>query len=223
MSLSSFLFRLFCGGCLDSVESLSRVLEGCRDRLAGLQEDYDDLVEQHWSLLRDVDGLNDELSSLRDTLAGAIVLPDVSEWTSGGVEFDPWSHEWAPWPDNIADERYLVFPYEDWTEVLRRVQPNVRVMLRRRDELFGKWRSEVSDCDNFASTMSALVAGAFAKAGLSMQGAFMRARSESHAYNLFMDTEKVLWVYEPQSGETVCRVDEADEERYETYRFWFMV
>jgi len=69
--------------------------------------------------------------------------------------------------------------------------------------------------------MCALVSGVCAKAGLGLQGAFMRARSDGHAYCLYMDTEKVLWVYEPQSGETVCRFEEG-EGRYETYKFWFM-
>jgi len=77
------------------------------------------------------------------------------------------------------------------------------------------------NCDNFALVMNAFLAIAIKKAGLRYQGAFTIAWSRNHAYNLYVDSEKQIWIYEPQTGVTKGLLKEG-EDSYDTQKIWFI-
>ena len=143
-----------------------------------------------------------------------MVLPDISPYIENLMLFDPWVEVFPIQDYVLADEEYYVYPKEDWISMLRLIQPNVKAILSR-------WRKEISDCDNFALLMAGLVSGCFAKTEVNRQGAFMVAWSRTHAYNVYRDSDGVYWVYEPQSGVTVCKFEDAVDP-YVSRKLWLM-
>ena len=84
----------------------------------------------------------------------------------------------------------------------------------------------VSDCDNWANVMSAFVSIAFKKSGYSKQGAFAIAHTvpdepSRHAYNLFVDGDHRVWLYEPQTNRLKGEMKDGDGV-YRTGYVWFM-
>ena len=88
-----------------------------------------------------------------------------------------------------------------------------------------KWITEISDCDNFATTMYDFMSILFLQAGLKRQGGFMvvwgyEPGHTAHAFNAFVDTEGKSYIYEPQNGSIVGRLDEGSGS-YMPRKLWF--
>ena len=118
-----------------------------------------------------------------------------------------------------ADTSYNLFSKEDWVKILTAVHPLVKEALTR-------WTVDVADCDNYSSVMSAFVSIAFKKSGYSKQGAFAIAHTSSdeysrHAYNLFVDLDHKVWLYEPQNN-TLKGLIQDGEGIFNTGYVWFL-
>lgn len=99
----------------------------------------------------------------------------------------------------VADLSYYCFPKTQWETLLSALHPFLK-------DLIGGWSANISDCDDFALIMNAFVAFSFIKAGYDLQGAFFIAWSPTHAYNIFVDSAKNVWVYEPQTDRVMGRI-----------------
>ena len=99
----------------------------------------------------------------------------------------------------VADLSYYCFPKTQWETLLSEIHPFLT-------NLIGPWTSNIADCDEFALIMNAFIASSFIKAGYDLQGAFFIAWSDTHAYNVFVDSLKNVWVYEPQNNRTIGRI-----------------
>ena len=118
-----------------------------------------------------------------------------------------------------ADLKYNLFTKSDWVKILSVVHPLVKEALVR-------WEKDISDCDNWSSVMSAFVSIAFKKSGYLVQGAFAIAHTtidepSRHAYNLFVDTDHRVWLYEPQNNRLMGEMKDGDEV-YRTGYVWFL-
>ena len=96
----------------------------------------------------------------------------------------------------VADFSYYCFPKTQWEKLLSEIQPFLT-------SLIGEWTENVADCDDFSLIMNAFVAASFIRGGCDLQGAFFIAHSQTHAYNVFVDDTKKVWVYEPQNNKVV--------------------
>lgn len=104
----------------------------------------------------------------------------------------------------VADLKYYAFTKSDWRDLLDEIHPFLI-------GLIGEWTANISDCDDFALIMNAFVVSSFIKAGFDLQGAFFIAHSRTHAYNVFVDSEKHVWVYEPQTNRVKGLIDKVDD------------
>jgi len=119
-----------------------------------------------------------------------------------------------------ADAEYNLFSKDDWVAILTSVHPLVKEALTR-------WVVDISDCDNWSSVMSAFVSIAFKKSGYFKQGAFAIAHTVDdeparHAYNLFVDLDRKVWLYEPQNN-TLRGLMQDGEGYFRTGYVWFLV
>jgi hypothetical protein len=108
-----------------------------------------------------------------------------------------------PMGATIVDEYYHLYPYAVWEDILALVQSETK-------EEIGRWRTDVSDCDDFATIMRAAMALSFIDARSKYQGAFSWARSRGHAYNAFVDDALNIWIFEPQNGAIIGKLYETD-------------
>jgi len=113
---------------------------------------------------------------------------------------------------SIADAEYLSFPKQQWVNLLTPIQRIVK-------ETLGEWTTNISDCDDFALVMNSYVAVSFIKGGFSKQGAFLTLWSKTHAYNGFVDSTEVIWVYEPQNNKIVGKLTDT-KAPYDTEKVW---
>jgi len=186
----------------------------CADERKEQYEKTRELYEKISKLIKDVAWYESRLKTLEKSLEDAIVIPDFEIDKETLTVVKPYGEEaFSGYDLRAADLEYYKFPYEKWVEMLAPVQREVKESLVR-------WKTSISDCDDWAYVMGATLTVAFAKAGLDKQGAFMILWSRSHAYNAFMDTDDNIWVYEPQNGTIVAKLEEA-EEPYKTKMVWF--
>lgn len=169
----------------------------------------------------DVEWFEERRKTLEKALQDATVIPDIpldeESLTLYDFSDDLAAHLFGAYDVRPADDRYYLLPYEKWVEILTPIQAEVKESLVR-------WRTNVSDCDDWAYVMGGIVTQYFAKAGVSCQGAFMIiwdiTGENRHAYNGFIDDEKNVWVYEPQSGEIIGKLGETPDP-YESNWLWF--
>ncbi len=120
------------------------------------------------------------------------------------VEIYPYRHpKLNDYELTVADLKYYALVKSDWRDLLDEIHPHLI-------NLIGEWTAEIADCDDFALIMNAFIASSFIKAGFDLQGAFFMAHSPTHAYNIFVDSEKFAWVYEPQTNRVKGLVDRVD-------------
>lgn len=153
------------------------------------------------------------IEHLQQTLDEAIQIPTLSIHIEPEWLFDPYDLIWPCGDVLVADLEYYALPYDTWIDILEPIQKET-VKAR------GKWVKEISDCDNFATTMYDFMSILFLKAGLKRQGGFMVVWSNMHAFNAFMDTEGKSYIYEPQNGSVVGRLDEGSGS-YMPRKLWF--
>lgn len=155
----------------------------------------------------------ERIKYLMNELASRIKIPcDLKRIVKGGDyrEVDPRSYIFVPRRD-FADLKYLALKKDRWKVVLTEIR-----------SLFNaRWTKWVFDCDNFALLMAGLLAYAVYKSGFKKQFAFGIAWSIEHAYNVFIDYDGKVWVYEPQTNRVIGELGKT-ERPYNTVEVWFM-
>jgi len=153
------------------------------------------------------------IEHMQQALDESIQIPVLSIHTEPEWLFDPYDLIWPVNDVLVADEEYYALPYDTWMKILPPIQ--VETVKAR-----GKWVKEISDCDNFATTMYDFMSILFLKAGLKRQGGFMVVWSRTHAFNAFIDVDGKSYIYEPQNGSIVGRLDEGSGS-YIPRKIWF--
>jgi len=199
-------------------------------RVNQLEKDLMDSEQEIKNKQYMIDALNQDLEVWMDTAEGykkdiqfwknrlydSLEVPDiknlidVDKTTKDLTEID---YPHLPLGLSIVDEYYHLYPYETWEKILALVQSETK-------EEVGTWRTDVSDCDDFALIMQAAMSLSFIDADAQYQGAFAWARSRGHAYNAFIDDTETIYIFEPQTGDIIGRVDEAPDP-WVTLRFEF--
>jgi len=156
------------------------------------------------------------IERLLKVLEKSVVLPDTEKFVNDIKEINPWKAIKKIGRYNMvtADKTYYVLPLNSWIRILSSIQSEV-------EKLLPKWRTDVSDCDDYALLMASFVAAAFAKPYYDKQVAFAITWSSSHAYNSFITSEGTWEIYEPQSNVIVGRLGETTG-IYKTKKIWFM-
>ena len=156
------------------------------------------------------------VKTLSKALANSVVLPDIRNFIKDVKEVNPWKiiGKSGHYDMVTADKTYYVVPLNDWIKILSDIQTQV-------EKVLPKWRTDISDCDDYALVMASFVVATFAKPYLDKQVAFAIAWSNSHAYNLFITTEGTYEIYEPQSNVIVGQLGKTTG-IYETKKIWFM-
>jgi len=156
------------------------------------------------------------IERLLKVLEKSVVLPDTEKFVNDIKEINPWKAIKKIGRYNMvtADKTYYVLPLNSWIRILSSIQSEV-------EKLLPKWRTDVSDCDDYALLMASFVAAAFAKPSYDKQVAFAITWSSSHAYNSFITSEGTWEIYEPQSNVIVGRLGETTG-IYKTKKIWFM-
>lgn len=114
----------------------------------------------------------------------------------------------------IADAEYHTYTVEDWTTIMYRLHKH-----------FGNkvtYKTNVSDCDDFALLYASTVAYSAYRAGLSNQPAFAIAWSNTHAFNLFIASNNTVWLYEPQNGNIIGLLGSLNGDAYDVKKIWFL-
>lgn len=156
----------------------------------------------------------------RDMLTKPIYIPKIDYTIRGALyeTFTPYKDiDTSKYDIHYADLDYFATEIRVWKSILTRTHAQVKKALV-------KWKRNISDCDNWAYTTLDIVSMAFTKAGSSfgLQGALGIAWSKTHAYNLIVDEEKTIWVYEPQTNKIIGKMDEMTDETYISKRVYFM-
>ena len=119
----------------------------------------------------------------------------------------------------IADSEYYLLPYSEWIKVLDLIYNELKNWVDEVSVL--SWIKYVWDCDNWSDAIKSLLCMGVLKAGFKRQLAFMITWQKGrHAYNAFMDEEKKIWIYEPQSNAVIGRLGET-RDPYDTNMIWF--
>lgn len=214
----SWLLNLLCGGCKSKAEQLEASNADLQDRVNTLTKNYVSCLGEKSEIImncsKDVQYLSLRVLELSQMLAKAVSLPELvlpGEYPTIQPHLMP---ELYDYDMVMADLTYHTFPKDKWVEMLAKIQPEMRKAL-------GSWVIDISDCDDMALVMNAFMVIAFKSAGLRYQGAFMIAWSRTHAYNLYVDDENKIWIYEPQNGNTVGLLSEGTDS-YDTKKIWFI-
>jgi len=228
-------------GLMDLLSSL--FCSKCRAKLLNLESENHELTEEKTILIRNYQNLMMEKLRLvldcgKDTLELHNRIQELEAIIDQLEEDNLESFNWPKIPNYSyasydvsgvrdfydiefvrADVQYHLFSKEDWVTMLTAIHPLVKEALTR-------WTVDISDCDNYSSVMSAFVSIAFKKSGYSKQGAFAIAHTSSdeysrHAYNLFVDLDHKVWLYEPQNN-TLKGLIQDGEGIFNTGYVWFL-
>ena len=113
-----------------------------------------------------------------------------------------------------ADAAYLAYTIEDWKSIMYRLHRHLG------DKL--EYSPNISDCDDFALLYASTLAYSAYRAGLSKQFAFAIAWSDTHAFNLVIDSDHTSWIVEPQTGDIIGRLGDDNGDAYDVQKIWFM-
>ena len=155
--------------------------------------------------------------TLTKALAKSVTLPDPPVAIGKMNEVDPWKFvkKIGNYDILTADKIYYTLPLNTWIRFLSDIQTQV-------ERALPKWRTDISDCDDYALLMASFVAAAFAKNPyFDHQIAFAISWSHNHAFNSFITTEGTWEIYEPQSNAIVGRLGKTTG-IYKTEKIWFM-
>ena len=115
----------------------------------------------------------------------------------------------------VADREYVTYSICNWMAILTRLHKN---LVSEYNYLKDIW-----DCDDCAILYSTILAFSAYKAGLSNQPAFAIAWSDTHAFNLFVDSNNRIWIYEPQVDVVIGELGIYKAALYNVKRIWFMI
>ena len=176
----------------------------CPD-VAQLQLEYAELFKNYTAL-------EYRANSLAKAITNNMIVPPASEFTLDEKEYHPFqdSHLMS-YISSIADATYYSFPKYQWRNLLTPIQKILKETLN--------YESNISDCDDFALIMNSYIAISFIKGNYDYQGAFLTLWSDRHAYNGYVDEDKNVWVYEPQTNRTIGKLGETDG-NYATKKVW---
>ena len=222
MSFFKFFETIFCGECRAEIAELE-------EEKQILTRNYQNLMKEKLQLILNCSKDSLELHNMIQELEAVI-----DQLEQGGLEVFDWPvipnysygcvdvssvREFYDIEFVRSDAQYNLFSKEDWVKILTAVHPLVMEALTR-------WTVDISDCDNYSSVMSAFVSIAFKKSGYTKQGAFAIAHTSSdeysrHAYNLFVDMDRKVWLYEPQNN-TLKGLIQDGEGIFNTDYVWFL-
>lgn len=201
-----------CSGKLNEALSekvnLNSQLETCREQLEektgqlnlSLQH-INELTIENEKLKEDAAYYEDRIRKLTSTLATSIIIPDVTSHIAERKIVKP-SEMISGYRLDFADWEYYAFPLEAWKQILN-------LAFEEKKKVIKDWKIDISDCDNHALIMNAVVNACFIKTGLlDKQGAFSIVWSMTHAYCLFIDIDGNKWILEPQNNITVGKLGE---------------
>jgi len=214
----SWIQRLFCGGLSNQVESLKTYNEKLRNDVTILSKNYVSCLSDKSQIIlncnKDKQYLSLRVLELSQILAKTITLPMLPLIEPYATVEPDDLEELYDYDMVRADLIYYAFPKDVWETILGLVYPEVKKCLKG-------FSSNVGDCDDFALVMNAFLVAAIKDAGLRYQGAFTIAWSSNHAYNLYVDDEEQIWIYEPQTGITKGLLADGVEQ-YKTKKIWFI-
>jgi hypothetical protein len=194
------------------IESLEGEISNLKQRIDQLEVDNRKLIEEKEKLSRDVEYLTKRLRKLSIALGESVYVHDVSKFVVPRKVVKPYE---VILGYNLlaADLEYYAFTFDNWKSILGLVHSEVYNQLKA-------WKTNVSDCDDWALLTVAFTVPCFVKAGLDKQGALSVVWSGVHAYNMFVDFDGVFWVYEPQTNRVVGRLGETSYP-YDSRIIWF--
>jgi len=230
-----FIQRIFCGTILSQLEIYKKEVKRLREEVKILETEKVNLKMRIGELEARVDNLNDELKKLREeneelkedveyyknrvktllkALSEAIGIPDISGLVTTREVVRPYQLSVFKDYDMLAaDPEYYAFSYDNWIVILTQIWEELK-------ETIKGYRRAVFDCDDFALTLSALLAIAIEEVELDLQAAFTIIWSYTHAYNAFIDIDGNIWIYEPQANKVVGKLGETDKP-YNSKFIWF--
>jgi len=178
-----------------------------------LSSKLSEIEQQVKELLKDNQYYVQRINSLTSSLANAVEIPDISQYTSGMRSVKPYNllHGYKVL---AADASYITFTEENWHKILSLIQPKVVKVLK-------EWRNQISDCDDWALLMSSFIVWSCVKSNLYKQAAFCIIWSSSHAYNGYITTENKIYIYEPQTNKKIGRLGKT-KPPYDSKFIWFM-
>ena len=132
-----------------------------------------------------------------------------------------------------------IIQYNTLKRILKKVRFSIKLLLDRKYwtvDIYGwlkiidNWKknkynyiADRFDCDDFALLMAGLVAYTCYKSGFKKQLAFGIAWSNIHAYNLYVDKNLTVWVWEPQTASIIGKaIDYKNDQTYGIKYVWFM-
>ena len=214
----SWIQRLFCGERSNQAESLKAENEKLRNDVTILSKNYVSCLLDKSQIITNYNEEKQYLTlrvlELSQMLAKSITLPELVLLEPYEIIEPDAMSELYDYDMIRADLKYYAFPKETWITILSQTQAEVEKCLK-------SWVSNISDCDDWALVMNAFLVSALKNTGLKYQGAFTIAWSNSHAYNLYVDDSKQIWIYEPQNNTTVGLLSEGINP-YNTKKIWFI-
>jgi hypothetical protein len=206
----SFLKAKLCKDCEKQIEELNLansklnnlVLE-LQNQLSQLQQKYNDDVQYY----------EERIKTLTELLMKGLTLPDLSDFKSKATLIEPHQIIWKYgfYNSSFADLNYYALDFESWKSVLTKISRT----------FVANWTNEVFDCDDFALMFNAMLIYSVYKSGFDKQLAFGIAWSKTHAYNIFIDSNNKVWIYEPQTNQIVGELGKTLAP-YDTIEIWFM-
>ena len=113
----------------------------------------------------------------------------------------------------IADYAYWTVSKQEFERILKQINEKIKAT----------WTEEIFDCDDFALLMAGLVAYTCYKSGFKKQLAFGIAWSNVHAFNIFVDKNHTVWIWEPQTASIIGKaIDYKNDQTYGIRYVWFM-
>jgi hypothetical protein len=151
---------------------------------------------------------DDRINTLTTLLSESLAVPTFPNLTN--IDIDP-RPLISKYDNSVADSTYKCISLSDWKDVLNKIKSVMDI----------KYKAEISDCDDFALIFAGMLARSTIKSEYSKQLAFGIAWSRTHAYNLFIDSNKKCWIYEPQNNVIIGELGKT-KEPYNTVELWFM-
>lgn len=161
--------------------------------------------------IKDIKYLNNRIETLTRSLSESITPIDISIKPQRIVK--PYLIDVIR-DCEVADLEYCSFNLDEWkiilTDIFNELKPKET------------YKSRIFDCDDFALVFSGVLTYSAFKSEFTEQPAFAIAWSNVHAFNLFIDNENKIYVYEPQSNDIMCFDDAIKDKMYDVKKVWFM-
>ena len=210
MGLISWICKIFKG------YETCDIIEELKINYASLKEEYEELKKKYEE---DVAYYESRIKKLLKLLEKSIQLPTIKlqetpEEMSNITLYNIILEQVGElWDFATADVSYWAVSREEFERILRQVNEKIKAT----------WTEEIFDCDDFALLMAGLLAYTCYKSGFKKQLAFGIGWSNIHAFNIFVDKNYTVWIWEPQLAKTVGKaIDYKNDQTYGIRYVWFM-